>query len=196
MDRDTHLYAWRKIRAPVYRDSAAAGYHRVCSRGSSQRRNRSCPCGVERHIRTLRACMAGTLRQTCVRLAKFLHSCPRKREGRTSLTVAGPLLARFPIQSATSMTFGTVADTTMNRTAFPRSFIRETTTSSVLPRDSLRRWTCSLERDRGVKLEEEAYLVNKEELDLRENVFVVLPVDNESDQCHPRQSVSSLPVTC
>lgn len=71
------------------------------------------------------------------------HSVRSQNVEQTSLTVAGPSFARLAIQSATSMTLGTVAETTMNLTAFPRSFMRETTTSRVLPRDSLSRWTCA-----------------------------------------------------
>lgn len=44
----------------------------------------------------------------------------------------------LPIQDAMSSMLGTVAETRAKRTEEPRVFIREMTTSRVLPRDSLR----------------------------------------------------------
>lgn len=45
-----------------------------------------------------------------------------------------------PIHVATSWMFGTVAETSTNRTAAPLVFMRDTTTSKVLPRDSFSTW--------------------------------------------------------
>lgn len=60
----------------------------------------------------------------------------------TSKTTAG---ADSPvphsIHRATSWMFGTVAETRIKRTEDPRSFIREMTTSRVLPRDSFKMCT-------------------------------------------------------
>ena len=61
-----------------------------------------------------------------------------KVNGHTLKTAAGLPGEPFPIQAAMSSMFGTVADTSMNRTNEPRIFMRLVTTSRVDPRDSLR----------------------------------------------------------
>jgi hypothetical protein len=63
--------------------------------------------------------------------------------------------------------FGTVADTATKRTAEPRVFIRDTTTSRVLPRDSLSIWTCVLLFYGKRALDKIAHFVDEEELYLR-----------------------------
>ena len=63
--------------------------------------------------------------------------------------------------------FGTVADTAAKRTAEPRVFIRDTTTSRVLPRNSLSIWTCVLSCYGTMALDEIAHFVDEEKLYLR-----------------------------
>lgn len=63
--------------------------------------------------------------------------------------------------------FGTVADTATKRTAEPRVLIRDTTTSRVLPRNSLSIWTCVLSFYGKKILYETTHLVDEEELYLR-----------------------------
>jgi hypothetical protein len=63
--------------------------------------------------------------------------------------------------------FGTVADTATKRTEEPRVLIRDTTTSRVLPRNSLSIWTCVLSFYGKRVLHEITHLVNEEELYLR-----------------------------
>lgn len=74
----------------------------------------------------------------------------------------------LPIQLATSSMFGTVADTRRNLTSDPLAFIRETTTSRVLPRDSLRMWTwTTLEYFLKKQWQQQTHLVHKKKFDLR-----------------------------
>ena len=63
------------------------------------------------------------------------------KRAKTSKTLADLLPPLEPIHAAMSWMLGTVAETTTKRTPDPRIFIRETTTSKVLPLDSLRIWT-------------------------------------------------------
>ena len=80
--------------------------------------------------------MADNHRQTT--LAYFMSFTDIKYKF-TSYTCAGSdFVTPLPIQAAMSPMLGTVAETSINRTFDPRNFIRDVTTSSVLPRDSLR----------------------------------------------------------
>lgn len=111
------------------------------------------------HIKDKRDTIEGTLR-----------SKTKESGRRTCIMVADPSEVPSPIQLATSSILGTVAETTRKRTEDPRVFIRESITSRVLPRDSLRICTCGERRrvsasERETKLID-AYFVDKEELDL------------------------------
>ena len=53
-------------------------------------------------------------------------------------TVAGPSESTRPIQLAMSSMLGAVADTSANRTSEPSDFMRDITTSKVLPRASFK----------------------------------------------------------
>lgn len=105
------------------------------------------------------------------------------------MTTAPPPLGAFPIQLATSWMLGTVADTITNRTDVPRAFIRETTTSSVLPRVSFRMWTCisygkrqHIARGRGGRERgSRTDLVDEEELDLGEDAVVFFPATQHAN---------------
>ena len=71
---------------------------------------------------------------------------PRSFVHVTSNTVADKWDPGFPTQAAISRIFGTVAETRINRVSF-LLFIREITTSSVLPLDSFSTWTYYLWRN-------------------------------------------------
>jgi hypothetical protein len=97
------------------------------------------------------------------------------RQKNTWKVAAAPFEDRLAIQWATSSMFGTVADTATKRTAEPRVFIRDTTTSRVLPRDSLSIWTCIWSISSGRIPLELLYFVDKEEPYLREELVVARP---------------------
>jgi len=62
--------------------------------------------------------------------------------------------------------FGTVAETSTNRTAAPLVFMRDTTTSKVLPRDSFSTWIYHNWVNEREGAENDQDLINKKQLDL------------------------------
>ena len=109
------------------------------SSGIAKTRNRSGSCFLESRRRNARAERAGMRLRTVQRSTNVREQC----DCQDTWNVAAAPFEKWPaIQWATSSMFGTVADTATKRTAEPRAFIRQTTTSRVLPRDSLSIWTC------------------------------------------------------
>ena len=128
----------KRIPISAYWQSVVEEVGTVDSSGLAKTKNRSGSCPLESRIRNARAERAGMRLRTVQRSTYVREQCDRQD---TWKVAAAPFEKRLAIQWATSSMFGTVADTATKRTAEPRAFIRQTTTSRVLPRDSLSIWT-------------------------------------------------------